>query len=45
MYLLFGGQEVNIFFLKNLEKLRKMWQYISLQIDCCNKAVGATESI
>ena len=38
----FDGQKVNIFFLKNLGQSSKMWQYISLQIDCCNKVVSAT---
>lgn len=45
MYLLFDGQEVNNFLLKSPGQSSQIWQYISLQIDHCNKAVGAAESI
>lgn len=45
MDLLFYCQEVDIFLLENFGQASKMWQHISLEIDCRNKAVGGAESI
>ena len=42
---LLSARELTFSFLKSRGQLSKTWQYISLQMDCWVKAVGATESI